>query len=371
MARIVYGVSGEGSGHSSRARVVLEHLVKAGHEVKVVTYGRGIENLGADFDLFETVGLHIASVNNRVSPLKTLLTNLQQLPDGHRKLKELRQDIFKDFAPEVVITDFEPMCAYLAYHYDIPLITIDNQHRLRYMHYDYPSQWKNDRNLAVGIIRAMIPKPDVSLVTTFYYDALKNRRTFLFAPLLRTQVLHLKPSKEDHVLVYLTSGFEQFVEMLKQFPREHFVIYGQGDHGRQGNLTFKAPATDGFLQDLASCKGVMATAGFTLITESLHLKKPYLALPMSGQFEQAINAVFLEKLNCGVNLHQISPAGIGDFLYRLPEFENALAGLPAFDNAPLLEKLDALLANNAEEARYFHQHRKQLSEPPEGATIPD
>jgi hypothetical protein len=92
---------------------------------------------------------------------------------------------------------------------------------------------------------------------------------------------------------------------------------------------------------------------------------------MSGQFEQAINAVFLEKLNCGVNLHQVSPAGIGDFLYRLPEFENALAGLPAFDNAPLLEKMDALLADNAEEARRFHQQRKQLSEPPEGATVPD
>jgi hypothetical protein len=115
----------------------------------------------------------------------------------------------------------------------------------------------------------------------------------------------------------------------------------------------------------------MATAGFTLITESLHLKKPYLALPMSGQFEQAINAVFLENLNCGVNLHQISSAGIGDFLYRLPEFENALAGLPAFDNTPLLAKMDALLANNAEEARRFHRQRKQLSDPPETETALD
>jgi uncharacterized protein (TIGR00661 family) len=40
----------------------------------------------------------------------------------------------------------------------------------------------------------------------------------------------------------------------------------------------------------------MATAGFTLISEALHLKKPYLALPMIGQFEQAINAVFLEEM---------------------------------------------------------------------------
>lgn len=364
MARIVYGVSGEGSGHSSRARVVLEHLAAAGHTVKVVTYDRGIRNLGNDFDLFETTGLHIASVNNRVSPLKTLTTNLQQLPEGHKKLRELKATVFKGFAPEAVITDFEPMTAYLAHHYDIPLITIDNQHRLRYMAYDYPPAMKNDRNLALGIIRAMVPKPDVSLVTTFYFGALKNRRTFLFPPLLRKQVLDLKSTNEGHILVYLTSGFESFVELLASFPRERFVVYGQGDRGVQGNLTFKAPSTDGFLKDLAACKGVMATAGFTLITEALHLKKPYLALPMAGQFEQAINAVFLEKIACGISLDPVASEGIGNFLYRLPEFDAALAEQPAFDNGPLLAKVDALLANDAEEARRYHRERRTLSEQP-------
>ena len=53
MARIVYGVSGEGSGHSSRAREMLTHLVSAGHQVKVVSYDRGYRNLKDDFDVFE------------------------------------------------------------------------------------------------------------------------------------------------------------------------------------------------------------------------------------------------------------------------------------------------------------------------------
>lgn len=365
MARIVYGVSGEGSGHSSRARVVLEHLTANGHEVKVVTYDRGLNHLKTDFDIFETVGLHITSVNNRVSPLKTLLNNLQRLPEGHKKLNDLRKDIFKTFDPHVVITDFEPMCAYLARHYDLPLITIDNQHRLRYMHYDYPAPLKSDRQLTVGIIRAMVPKPDVSLVTTFYFGERKNQRTFLFPPLLRSQVLDLAATRENHILVYLTSGFEPFVEMLGQFPRERFIIYGQGDHGGRDNLTFKPPSIDGFLQDLAGCKGVMATAGFTLMTEALHLKKPYLALPMAGQFEQAINAVFLEKIRCGINMYRITPAGIGDFLYRLPEFESSLSTLAPFDNEPLLEKVDELLARKGELAAFFHRERKKLSFRPE------
>jgi hypothetical protein len=149
--------------------------------------------------------------------------------------------------------------------------------------------------------------------------------------------------------------------MLQSFPRERFIIYGQGDRGTQGHLTFKAPSTAGFLQDLASCKAVMATAGFTLITEALHLKKPYLALPMTGQFEQAVNALFLEKINCGVNLYNVTSTGIGDFLYRLPELEASVRKHPPFENRPLLDKLDRLLDNGAEQAMHFHRKRKQLS----------
>lgn len=365
MARIVYGVSGEGFGHSSRARVVLEHLTRNGHEVRVVTYDRGVRHLGDDFDIFETEGLHIESANNRVAPIKTLLSNLARLPGGHKKLQQLKKDVFKGFQPHVVITDFEPMSAYLAHHYDLPLITIDNQHRLRYMQYDYPDRLKGDRQLTVHIIRAMVPKPDVSLVTTFYFGRVKNQRTFLFPPLLRSQVLDLKPTRKDHILVYLTSGFQSFVDRLRDFPDEHFIVYGQGDRAPKDNLTYKSPSKKGFLLDLASCKAVMATAGFTLITESLHLKKPYLALPMTGQFEQAINAVFLEKLGCGVNMNRISTAGIQDFLHRLPELEAEADGLPDFDNQPLLDKIDVLLVDGAQKARWFHRHRKQMSAPPE------
>ena len=109
---------------------------------------------------------------------------------------------------------------------------------------------------------------------------------------------------------------------------------------------------------------VMATAGFTLITESLHLKKPYLALPMTGQFEQSINAVFLEKLACGVNMDRIDRKGIETFLTRLPQLEAEAAKLPDFDNQPLLDKIDALLADGAREARWFHLNRKQMNASP-------
>jgi uncharacterized protein (TIGR00661 family) len=360
LAKIVYGVSGEGSGHSSRSREMLTHLQELGHEVKVVSYDRGYANLKDDFDVFETEGLHIASLDNRVSKVKTFTDNLQRLSKGHQKLQILRKDIFKKFQPDCVITDFEPMTAYLANHYDLPLITIDNQHRLRYMSYPCPAHLQTERKMTTTIIRAIVPRPDVSLVTTFFYGEPKNNRTFFFPPILRKEVLLLQPTYGDHILVYLTSGFETFLKKLKFFTREFFTIYGDERGNGEENMIFKAFSKEGFLNDLASCKAVMATAGFTLMTESFYLRKPYLALPMRGQFEQEINGFLLARLKYGINLRRANSEAIGNFLYQIPDFAENLKTYQAQDNSAIKAKLAELLAVNCALAKKFHQKRTRL-----------
>ena len=364
MARIVYGVSGEGSGHSSRAREVLTHLLREGHEVKVVSYDRGVRNLSGDFDVFETEGLSLQSVDNQISVVKTFTDNLARLGDGVRKLRELRGTLFRDFAPDVAITDFEPMVAYTAGSFDVPLITIDNQHRMRYMRYPLPERLRKDALVTESVIRLMVPKPDVSLVTTFYFGELKNDRTFLFPPILRREVLELEARDEGHVLVYFTHGFEAFHEHLRSLARERFVVYGghAGEEREDGNLHFKPPSKDGFLRDLAGARAVISTAGFTLMTESLRLAKPLLALPMKGQFEQELNALLLEGLGCGRNGRGAGLVDVEAFLYRLPELAARAAELPPHDgNRGLLAKLDELLADDCAGARAAHERRRRVN----------
>lgn len=346
MAKVIYGISGEGSGHSSRAREMISHLEGAGHTIKAVSYDRGYQNLKDDFDVFATEGLHIASLDNKVSIPRTVADNLLKLPEGHKKLQKLRE-LFKTFGPDCVITDFEPMTAYLAHHYDLPLVSIDNQHRMRYMEYPRPPKLSNDRRLTENIIRAMVPRPDVSLVTSFYFGKPKNERTFVFPPILRQEVLAKQPAEGDHLLVYLTSGFASFLDILKDFPRERFTVYGCERQGVEENITYKLPSQDGFLDDLASCKAVMATAGFTLMTEALFLRKPYLALPMRGQFEQELNGYLLAKLKYGANVRRIGEEAVASFLYRLPEYRQQLEDYRAEDNSAIKAKLDELLADNA------------------------
>jgi uncharacterized protein (TIGR00661 family) len=356
MAKLIYGVSGEGSGHSSRAREMITHLESAEHAVKVASYDRGYKNLSPDFDVLEIEGLSIASVENRVSVVETFVDNLSRLSDGIRKLGDLRK-LFREFQPDCVITDFEPMTAYLANHHDLPLITVDNQHRIRYMEHPCPSHLRADALVTETVIRAMVPRPDVSLVTTFYFGEVSNDRTFLFPPILRERIFDLEPTRDDLVLVYCTQAFESILEMLQQFPRERFFVYGFDREATEGNLQFRPFSREGFAADLARSKAVIATAGFTLMTESLYLGKPYLALPMRGQFEQELNAILLAELRYGKNGREATVEGVGEFLYRLPEYRERLTSYDAGDNGAIKDKLDELLADNCAEASRFHARR--------------
>lgn len=359
MARIVYGVSGEGSGHSSRAREMITHLEGCGHDVWAVSYDRGYENLKDDFQVFETEGLHIASVDNKVSVVKTFTGNLARVSKGQRKLQQLKRELFEGYRPDCVITDFEPMTAYLANHYELPLVTLDNQHRMRYMDFPCPRRLRGDALVTTTVIRAMVPRPDLSLVTTFYFGRVLNDRTFLFPPILRREILDTAPHAGAHVLVYLTHGFDSFVERLDGFPRETFLVYGTGRTGSRGNLVFRPFSKSGFLQDLASCKAVMATAGFTLLTEALHFRKPCLALPMKGQFEQELNGLLLAELGYGKNCRRATTEAVGDFLYRVPEYRERLDAYRSSDNSEIKAKLDELLADGCALAVKYHRARSR------------
>ena len=60
MANILYGVNGEGSGHSTRAQEVISHLIAKGHSVHVASFDRGLRNLQEKFEVTEIYGLRLA-----------------------------------------------------------------------------------------------------------------------------------------------------------------------------------------------------------------------------------------------------------------------------------------------------------------------
>jgi len=360
MAKIVYGLSGEGSGHSFRSQVMIKYLLKYGHEVKVTSYDRGYENLKDKFDVLEIEGLRFIIEDNRISKHKTIAENLNTIFKRYESSQILKQKLFKEFDPDCVITDFEPMTAYLANQYDVPLITIDNQHRMRYMKINYPTEMMADAILIENLIRIMIPRPDISLISTFYFSELKNDRSFLFPPIISEEIENMTPEIGDHILVYLTSGFESLLTILKNYTRERFIVYGYNEDKQDGNLFFRKAGRENFLNDLATSKAVFGTAGFTLMTESFYLNKPYCAFPLKGQFEQLFNGILLEKIGYGRIVKNLENDVISSFLYNIPEFHMQFSQQKKEGNSAIYNKLSEILADDCKILKQYNEKRKTI-----------
>ena len=131
--RILYGVVGEGMGHATRSRVVLEHLLAAGHEVRVVVSGRAhrflVDRLKGHerVTLHEIHGLSLRYFANSLDKSESLFENLKNAPRGIKKNIDVYAEVAEQgFRPELVISDFESWAALYALNHFLPVVSIDN-----------------------------------------------------------------------------------------------------------------------------------------------------------------------------------------------------------------------------------------------------
>lgn len=344
MANILYGVNGEGSGHSTRAKEVLDHLILQGHSVHVASFDRGLRNLREDsrLDVTEIYGFRFSYLNNRVRYRRTLAKNLILAPRAAKSLRRL-SDLVEERKIDLVVTDFEPLTCHVGHNQKLPVISIDNQHCLTNAMVSYPRRYRRDAAAAKLVTRLMTPRASAYLVISFFPAPIRKRNTFLFPPLLRQEILDAVPVANEHVLVYVTSPAPALARLLGSVGCP-FIAYGFGREGRDGNILYKKPSLDSFFADLVSARAVVANSGFSLVTEALHLGKPYLAVPVRHQFEQTFNAYWLEKSGYGAYWEELNKERIESFLDNLPQYGQALESYPRQGNRELLEKLDSLIS---------------------------
>lgn len=342
MANILYGVNGEGAGHSTRSKEVLTHLVEKGHKVHVASFARGLENLKPHFDVTSIYGFRFAYVNNRVRYKRTIAKNLVTIPQAAKSLRRLKH-LVRDENIDLVITDFEPLTCHVGHKFHLPVISIDNQHCLTNAVVSYPDEYRRDAAAAKIVTKLMTPRARAYLVISFFTAPIRKRNTFLFPPLLRQEILRATPTAGDHVLVYVTSPAPALEKLLGSV-RANFIAYGFGREGAEGNIVFKKPSLDGFFHDLVTARAVIANSGFSLVTEALHLGKPYLAVPVSHQFEQVFNAYWLQQSGYGTWWEKLTKERVDSFLNNLLHYRESLADYPRPGNQALFAKLDSLIA---------------------------
>lgn len=313
--KILYGVCGEGYGHSSRAIVLGNYLEKKGHEVVMLTYGRAYRVLKNRFKCFKVSGLHLIFKKSILQKRKTIDYNAKNFIKNFFRWKKF-DNLMKEFNPDLCISDMEPIVPVLRNWYNKPLICFDNQHRLTHLNLEVPNNYLSDFLLARSIVETFVKRANYFVITSFSKNKIKKKHaknSFVVSPPIREDIKKIKSKTKDKgkILVYLTQKDKNRLNVLKEIDC-NFIVYGYDKNKKIKNLEFRK--REYFLEDLKNCKAIISTAGFTLISEAIYLKKPYFALPLKKQFEQTLNALLLKKAGFGDYCEDLTKEKLEDFL---------------------------------------------------------
>ena len=331
MARVFYSMAGEGRGHATRARTVIENLRQQGHSVTVYApefaYRMLTESyLTGDVTIRQIPGLMFHYNREKLSYIRTasgLIRYLAQLPD---LVRQLIRDI-QDEGCDAAITDFEPALPRAAAQAGVKWMSLDHQHFLVVSDFRDLTIADRLKTQLMGLgVRQYYNQPEKMVVSSFYFPPVKpqyRQQVEQCGVLLRRQIVDSTVEQGDHVVVYLRRfAPKNVIDALASLGR-NVHIYGLGDQPSQGNLHFLPVTETAFLEDLRSCRALISNAGNQLVGEALYLEKAVFVFPEERNLEQQINARYLKASGGGdaASLRNVTGPMLNEFVERAGEFQ--------------------------------------------------
>ncbi|CAF5116972.1 unnamed protein product, partial [Rotaria magnacalcarata] len=232
-----------------------------------------------------------------------------------------------------------------------PILSIDNQHVVKRCLIPEEARESNPKafNTYKGFVNAKLPHCDQYIITGFFTPAIRDKyktKTVLVPPILRQAILDAKPLPAEHgkhFLVYQSSKSDTSLISTLQAFGERCIIYGLGREEKIGNLEFKGFSEQGFVDDLACAKGVIANGGLSLMNEAVSLQRPFFSVPVENQYEQVLNAWYLEKLGYGVFVDKIELEALRKWAQNIPQYAEALSNYHHDSNMQLYKTVKTFL----------------------------
>ena len=351
MAKLFYSVSGEGRGHATRVRTIVEEL-RPDNDITVFAPDLAYDLLeevyrDTEVEVRKIPGLGFSySSRNKLNYLKTAWEGLKSLRYFPGEIARLQKVIDKE-NPELLITDFEPILPRAAKRCGIPFISLDHQHFL--VTYDLsslPVSLRRYATLMAQVVRAYFQGEARTIVSSFYFPPVRPRYKNVeqIGVLLRPEILEARRENRNHIVVYLRRfASSSVLDALADCGCE-VRLYGLGDLPSRGTLKFCKVDSYRFAEDLATSRALISTAGNQLVGEALYLNKPVFTAPEPGNYEQHINAHFLQQSGAGLatEMERITAESIRRFLDR-------------FDGA-LSDKDQSRLSGNMDAVRLIREH---------------
>lgn len=344
MAKVFYSLAGEGRGHATRVQTIVEEL-RSQHKITLFAPKDAYDLLepyyrNTEVSVIRIPGLSFYySKDKRLDYIKSFWEAMKYLAKLPSLVKWLKNKITQE-KPDLVITDFDPALPRAARKAKVPYISFDHQNFLRT--YDLSSlpwhlRWR--AHFMGFFVQFFYWGQMVSIVSSFYFPPLKKsaRHVKQIGVLLRREILKaakIRSKKTPFLIAYLRRNIsDEVLEILENSPLP-VKLYGLGERPSQGNLQFHAVDGEKFIQDLASSRALITTAGNQVVGEALYLKKPVLAMPEPGNFEQQINGHFLAQQKAGISCEaeDFSLEILEDFLQKIPELKKNIKNTKVVGN---------------------------------------
>src|SRR6185312_2569606 len=95
-------------------------------------------------------------------------------------------------------------------------------------------------------------------------------------------------------------------------------------HINGANIKIYEHGDASFHEALATCNGIVSTAGHTLLSEAMSLGIPVYAIPLPV-YEQHMNAHIIEENKFGISRPRFEAEALEGFLQNLPQYAKAIA----------------------------------------------
>lgn len=339
--KIFWSMSGEGRGHATRVRALVERLRSDDLEFTLFAPGDAHDFLaplyhGSDVRVVQIPGLRFEYRDCRLDTRRTLTGALRYLMGFRRLIRRLEREI-RDARPELVVTDFEPALPRAARRCGVPFLSLDHQHFLVVCDLsELPATLRRKAWLMRRVVSAYYSGQIETVVSSFYRLPMAVEPTGpttgevrQIGVILRDEVLRAVPTEEGHLVAYLRRfAPDNVLDALRRSGRE-VRVYGLPPRPDAGSLRFRRVDSRAFVRDLASADALITTAGNQIVGEALHLRKPVLMMPEANNHEQFMNAWCLSKLGAGewVELQRCRPHDVQRFLGELPRYRARTARL--------------------------------------------
>ncbi len=335
--KILYGICGIGSGHSQRQLPIILELAKDS-EIVIFAYDFSFEFYTKYFDKNENIVVVEVAVPFYVSNGNGIdFTATEKLERNKKDYKSINELAFERVSktigtPDLVISDYEPICAQYAYKNNIQLITIDQQSKYLSGIFEESINGINFKD-EVDRLRMFFPKATARIVCSFFnFDVNKNAEELLiFAPIIKNEIRGISNNVIDNsnILVYLSPQYNldqtvsDMVGIFSAIPSINFNVFKAGEISAplSQNVHLYDYGDQKFMDILEKCSGIISTAGHTLLSEAMYLGKPVYSIPLP-LYEQQKNALIIEQNKFGIKRDGVTPEDVGYFIDNLLNFRN-------------------------------------------------